>query len=49
MTFEVLRSALAERLSGVVIGVSYGTAKLRSRLHIACNGIHEVHQPSMNL
>jgi hypothetical protein len=37
------------RLGGAVVGVSYVTSELRSRLDIAFNAIHEMHQPSMNL
>jgi hypothetical protein len=49
MVFEVLLSALAERLNDAIVGVNYGTPKLPSRLRIAHNGIHRVHQPRMNL
>jgi hypothetical protein len=35
-------------LNGVVVGVSYGTPKLCSRL-VAFNAIHRMHQSSMNL
>jgi hypothetical protein len=31
------------------VGVSYGTSELRSRLDVAFNAIHGIHQPSMNL
>jgi hypothetical protein len=37
------------RVSGAVVGIRYGTAKLRSRHGIGFNAIHKMHQPSMNL
>jgi hypothetical protein len=37
------------RLSGAVIGVSCGTLELCSRLGVAFNAIHRMHQPSMNM
>jgi hypothetical protein len=37
------------RIGGAVIGVSYDTLELHSRLGIAFNAIHEMHQSSMNL
>jgi hypothetical protein len=49
MVFEVLLSALLERVGSAIVGVSYDTPKLRSRLRIAHNAIHKVHQPSMNM
>jgi hypothetical protein len=49
MVFQVLHNVLAVWISGVVVGVGYVTPKPRSKFGIALNGIHEVHQPSMNL
>jgi hypothetical protein len=37
------------RIGGVVIGVSYDTPELHSRLGVAVNAIHGMHQPSINL
>jgi hypothetical protein len=37
------------RVGGAVVEVSYDTPELRSRLDIAFNAIHGMHQPSMNL
>jgi hypothetical protein len=37
------------RLGSVVVGVSYGTPELRSRLDVAFNAIHRMYQPNMNL
>jgi hypothetical protein len=37
------------RVGGAVVGVSYDTLELCSRLGIAFDAIHEMHQPSMNL
>jgi hypothetical protein len=45
MVFEVLLSALLERVGSAVVGVS----ETCSRLRIAHNAIHKVHQPSMNM
>jgi hypothetical protein len=36
-------------IGGVVVGVSCGTLELRSRLGVAFDAIHGMHQPSMNL
>jgi hypothetical protein len=36
-------------VSGAVIGVSYDTPELRSRLLVAFDTIHRMHQPSMNM
>jgi hypothetical protein len=36
-------------VSGAVVGVSYGTPELYSRLGVAFDRIHEMHQPSMIL
>jgi hypothetical protein len=36
-------------ISSAVIGVSYGTPELSSRLGVAFNAIHEMHQPSIKL
>jgi hypothetical protein len=49
MIFYILRSSLMVRIGGVVVGVSYGTPELHSRLGVAFNAIHEMHQSSMNL
>jgi hypothetical protein len=49
MVFNVLCSSLAVQLGGAVVGVSYGIPKLHSRIDIAFNGIHGVHQTSMNM
>jgi hypothetical protein len=35
--------------NGAVVGVSYGTPKLYSRLDVTFNAIHRMHQPSMNM
>jgi hypothetical protein len=32
-----------------VVGVNYDTPELHSRLSVAFNTIHEMHQPSMNM
>jgi hypothetical protein len=37
------------QLDGTVIGVSYGTLELRSRLGVVFNAIYGIHQPGMNL
>jgi hypothetical protein len=37
------------RVGGAVVGVSYDTLELCSRLGIAFDAIHEIYQPSMNL
>jgi hypothetical protein len=37
------------RISGAIVGVSYGTLELHSRLGVAFNAIYRMHQPSMNL
>jgi hypothetical protein len=37
------------RLGGDVVGVSDGTPELCSRLGVAFNGIHGMHQPSVNM
>jgi hypothetical protein len=37
------------RISGAIIGVSYGITELRFILDIAFNAIHGMHQLSMNL
>jgi hypothetical protein len=37
------------RISGDVVGVSYDTPELHSRLDIAFNAIHGIHQSNMNL
>jgi hypothetical protein len=49
VVFQVLLSSLAVRLDSVVVGVSYGTSELHSRLGVAFYAIYGVHQPSMNL
>jgi hypothetical protein len=49
VVFQILWSSLTIHLGGVVVGVSYGTSKLRSRLGVTFNAIHGVHQPNMNL
>jgi hypothetical protein len=36
-------------IGGAIVGVSYGTSELHSRLGVAFNAIHGMHQPSMNL
>jgi hypothetical protein len=36
-------------ISGAVVGVSYGTLELHSRLSVAFDTIHRMYQPSMNL
>jgi hypothetical protein len=37
------------RIDDAVVGVSYDTLELHSRLGIAFNTIHRMHQPTMNL
>jgi hypothetical protein len=37
------------RISGAVVEVSYGTSELHSRLGVAFNVFHGMHQSSMNL
>jgi hypothetical protein len=37
------------QISDAVVGVSYGTLKFYSRLGVAFNAIHGMHQPNMNL
>jgi hypothetical protein len=37
------------RISGAVVGVSYDTQELGSRLDVVFNAIHGIHQSSMNL
>jgi hypothetical protein len=37
------------RVGGAVVGVSYDTPELYSKLDVALNAIHRMHQPSMNL
>jgi hypothetical protein len=49
MIFQVLHSSSAVWFGGVIVGISYGNPELHSRLDIAFNEIHRVHQPSMNL
>jgi hypothetical protein len=49
VAFYVLHSLLAVHVGGAVVGVRYVTPKLRSRLGVAFNAIHGMHQPSMNL
>jgi hypothetical protein len=39
----------SEFIDGAVVGVNYDTPEFRSRLGIAFNAIHGMHQPSMNL
>jgi hypothetical protein len=36
-------------IGGAIVGVSYGSPEFRSRLGVAFNAIHRMHQPSMNL
>jgi hypothetical protein len=49
MIFYILRSSLTVQIGGTIVGVSYGTAELHSRLGVAFNVIHRMHQPCMNL
>jgi hypothetical protein len=37
------------QISGAVVGVSYDTSKFYSKLDVAFNAIHGIHQPNMNL
>jgi hypothetical protein len=37
------------RVSGAVVGVSYGTSTLCSRLSVAFNAIHRMHESGINL
>jgi hypothetical protein len=37
------------RVSGAIVGVSYDTPELRSRLDVGFNAIHIMHQSNMNL
>jgi hypothetical protein len=36
-------------VGGAVLGVSYSTPELHSRLGVAIDAIHVMHQPSMDL
>jgi hypothetical protein len=49
MIFEILHSLLMVQIDGDVVGVTYDTLELQSRLNLAFNVIHVIHQPSMNL
>jgi hypothetical protein len=49
VVFWILRSSLMMHISGAVVGVSYGTSELHSRLSVAFNTIHRMYQPIMNL
>jgi hypothetical protein len=49
MIFYILWSSLTVRNGGAVVGVSYGIPELHSRLDVAFNVIHGMHQLSMNL
>jgi hypothetical protein len=49
MIFYILQSLLTMQISGDVVGVSYGSWEPHSRLGVAFNAIHRMHQPSMNL
>jgi hypothetical protein len=37
------------QFGGAIVGVSYGTPELQSRLVVAFNAIHGMHQPGMKL
>jgi hypothetical protein len=37
------------QIGGAVVDVSYGTSELRSRLGVAFNAFHGMHQSSMDL
>jgi hypothetical protein len=49
MIFSIFHSMVTMRLGGVVVGVSYATTELHSRLGVAFNAIYGMHQPSINL
>jgi hypothetical protein len=49
VVFQILQDSLMVRLGGIIIGISYDTIELHSKLGIDFNAIHGVHQPSMNL
>jgi hypothetical protein len=49
MIFYILWSLLTVRVGGVVIGVSYDTLKLRSKLDAVFDAIYKMHQLNMNM
>jgi hypothetical protein len=49
MIFYILHSLLTMQIDGAVIGVSYSILGLHSKLGVAFNVIHGMHQPNMTL
>jgi hypothetical protein len=49
VVFQILRSLLIVQFGRAVVGVSYITPIIRSRLGVAFNAIHIIYQPNMNL